>query len=922
MATPVLHAPTGGSGSEVRLIVDLADLSAGDLAEAGGKAANLGELIRFGFDVPAGFCVTTAAYRRAVRQTSVAAGSAVDGPAARAAVLAASFPADVAEAVRGAYLSLGSDVAVAVRSSATAEDLPGASFAGQQDTYLNVVGIDDVQGAIHRCWASLWTDRAISYRAAQGVDGAGIALAVVVQRMVDASVAGVLFTADPVTGRRHQAVIDAAPGLGEAVVSGAVDPDHFTVDTDTGTVLERRHGAGAEFCLTNRQVVELAQLGRRVELAFGAPQDIEWALDADSTAFRLTQSRPITTLFPLPRRRKALPDREVRVYFCVSLAQGLHRPITPLGIATFRVLGSAFLGLAGSPPTRTVDGPGGFAVAAERVFVDATPVLRSRIGRHIAPRLLDIMEARSAVVIRRLFDDPRFAVQPGSVRRAAPAMAGVMRRTRLPLTFLLSLASPRLARRRIDRMLDDLHHRPISGTHGTHGMHGTVAERVAGVTAFLAGALPLAPKVLPAAAAGFAALNLAGRLLPPSDREDLQVVRRSLPHNVTTEMDLELWQVAVEAQRDPMSATALRDETPAALVVQHRSGTLPPALQQSITDFLTRYGHRAVAEIDLGLPRWSEDPAHLFGVLAGYLLHQNELRSGGGDETTSPEAHFAAGATAAEEMIERLAGRAREAGRLGRVRAVAVRLLLRRGRDLIGLRETPKFLMITAFGRARHALLEIADDLVLAGALDDRSDVNFLDFDEIIAASTGIAVRDRIALRRATYRAELDRRHIPRVLLSDGTEPEAMNLADFTADHTADPNALTGTPASAGVVTATARVVLDPVDARLQPGEILVAPSTDPGWTPLFLTAGGLVMEMGGSNSHGAVVAREYGIPAVVGVAGATARIVTGMQVTVDGASGVVRLPPAEAGAAQVPAPITPTAPTAPAAPTASTVSA
>ena len=296
-------------------------------------------------------------------------------------------------------------MAVAVRSSATAEDLPGASFAGQQDTYLDVTGVDNVLDAVHRCWASLWTDRAVAYRSAQGIDGAAVALAVVVQRMVDATVAGVLFTADPVTGRRRQAVIDAAPGLGEAVVSGSVDPDRFVVDTATGTVLDRRPGSAPEVCLSDAQVLLLTRLGDRVEASFGAPQDIEWAFDATGHLW-LTQSRPITTLFPTPVRAKELPPQEIRAFFCVSLAQGLHRPITPIGLATFRVLGSAFLGLAGRGPDRLIDGPAGFAVAAGRIFVDATPALRSKVGRAVAPRMLDIMEARSAVVLRRLFEDP------------------------------------------------------------------------------------------------------------------------------------------------------------------------------------------------------------------------------------------------------------------------------------------------------------------------------------------------------------------------------------------------------------------------------------------------------------------------------------------------------------------------------------
>jgi phosphohistidine swiveling domain-containing protein len=877
MAVQAAEQSTEHAGGDDVLVVDLADLSAERIVEVGGKAANLGALITAGFDVPPGFCVTTAAYRAVVRGTAVQDGLTTDAAAARAAVLQAGVPHQVTAAIRTAYARWGADVAVAVRSSATAEDLPGASFAGQQDTFLGVVGIEDVLGAVHRCWASLWTDRAVAYRSAQGISGSGVALAVVVQRMVDATVAGVLFTADPVTGRRRQAVIDAAPGLGEAVVSGSVDPDHFVVDTATGAILERRHGATAGCCLTDRQLRTLSELGDRVEASFGVPQDIEWAFDGVGRLW-LTQSRPITTLFPQPLRHKPLPADEPRVFFCVSLAQGLHRPITPLGIAAFRLLGSAFLGLAGHPPDRIVDGPGGFAVAAGRVFVDATPMLRSSVGRKIAPRMLDVMEARSAVVLRELTRDERFSVQPGSGRRALPSVARVVVALRLPLVAGQALVSPPAAQRRVARLLDDLQTRPI------HAAGGDVRQRVDGVVALLAGALPLAPRVLPAAVVGFAALAVAGRLLRGSlpdggdaDWNALQTVLRGAPDNVTTAMDLTLWALAVEARRDPPSSAALQSATPSDLATRYRSGELPAVLQRGMAGFLARYGQRAVAEIDLGMPRWSEDPTHLFGVLAGYLRLD--------DEAAAPDRHFREGADEAMATIAMLAARARDR-RGGRVRAAAVGFCLRRARALAGLREMPKFLMITAIARARAVLLGIGDELAAAGALADPADVAYLDFDEIVAAASGVPVRTTVAQRRAEYAAELRRRHVPRVLLSDGTEPEAV-ARDAGPPQ---PGTLTGTPASAGVVTAIARVVLEPEHARLMPGEILVAPSTDPGWTPLFLTAGGLVMEMGGANSHGAVVAREYGIPAVVGVAGATEAITTGMRLTVDGANGTVVL--------------------------------
>ena len=855
------------------LVLDLAHLSADQIGAVGGKAANLGELIRAGFDVPPGFCITTEAYRLAVRGTAVEAGTSTDAPAARAAVLAAPFPEPVADAVRDAYARLesGGDGPVAVRSSATAEDLPGASFAGQQDTYLNVAGIDDVLDAVHRCWASLWTDRAVAYRTAQGIDGSGVALAVVVQRMVDAQSAGVLFTADPVTGRRRQAVLDAARGLGDAVVSGAVDPDHFVVDTRTGRILDRRRGGPADeraASLTDAQVRALASLGDRVEKAFGSPQDIEWALNADGHAW-LTQSRPITTLYPVPVRSAPLPADDTRVYFCISLAQGLHRPITPMGIAAFRVIGSGFLDLIGRRPERIVDGPSGFAVGGDRIFLDATPIVRSAVGREIMPRALDVMEARSAVVLRRLFADPRFSVRPGSRRRFLRSALRLAARIRLPFLVGRALISPAAVQRRMRRLAEEVRARDVPAG-------GDIPARVDGVVDLLFRTMPLAPRSLPGAAVGFAMLGIAGRLLRGSTApDDLQTVVRSAPDNVTTEMDLELWRVALRARDDADAASALATRTARELADDYRAGILPAVLQRGMTEFLGRYGHRGVAEIDLGLPRWSEDPTHLFGVLSGYLRLD--------PHAATPEQHFADGARDATTMIRTLTRRAR---RRGRLRAAAVRFCLRRARALVGVREMPKFLMITAMARARTTMLQIGGELADRSRIAEPEDVFFLDFEETKRAAAGDDLRTTVSERRDGYDAELRRRHVPRVLLSDGTELEAV-----ASGSAAQAGALRGTPASAGTVTAPARVVLDPVGARLEPGEILVAPSTDPGWTPLFLTAGGLVMEMGGANSHGAVVAREYGIPAVVGVPRATEAITTGAEVTVDGASGLVTLP-------------------------------
>ncbi len=892
-ATHLPSVPTRGD-----LVLDFDQIDAGMLATVGGKAANLGELTRAGLPVPPGLCVTTAAYDLVAGGAALgdvfdalAATAPDDVPAltalagrARAALLAAPVPAAVAEAITHGYAGLGADVPVAVRSSATAEDLPFASFAGQQDTYLNVVGAAAVLDAVTRCWASLWTDRAAVYRATNGIDHRGVRLAVVLQRMVDAEVAGVLFTANPVTGRRRQAVIDASPGLGEAVVSGAVNPDHFVVDTATGEIVTRRvgdkrlairslPGGGTErvtppdgtdrACLTDDQIRTLAALGDRVEAHYGTPQDTEWAIDATGGLW-LTQARPITTLYPLPASAPP-PGDQLRVYFCFGVAQGLYRPLTPMGLAGFRLLASSAARILGFPVTDRLTGPPAYAEAGQRLFVDVTGVLRSRAGRALMPRVLDVMEARSAAVLRSLFDEPRLSV---TARSRGPFARRVLRaavRHRVPMRAVHALARPDVLHRELDLIPADLRQRLTLPATATPAERLDLVER-----ALVEEVIPLGPRAMPAAAAGFVMLGLAGRLLGAALRPgELQTVLRGLPHNITTEMDLALWRLASDIRGDAAAAAVLLGTSTDDLAVRWRAGSLPPAVQHGLAEFLDRYGDRAVAEIDLGMPRWSDDPRHILGVVANYLRLD--------DPGLAPEMVFARGARDAEEMVESLVGRA------GRLQRPLVRFALGRARQLAGLREMPKYLIVVALAQVRRQLAAVGAALAAQGHIAAAEDVFFLDLVEARAGLAGADLRAAVARRREAYEAELRRRHIPRVLLSDGTEPEATTGAAGAPD-----GSLSGTPASAGTVTGVARVILEPVGAHLEPGEILVAPSTDPGWTPLFLTAGGLVMEMGGANSHGAVVAREYGIPAVVGVPDATGRIATAQRITVDGTAGTV----------------------------------
>ncbi len=890
------------------IVVPLTALRQDALALLGGKGANLAELMSAGLPVPPGFCITTVAYEMVASEARLekildAYGTGGKdsrhlAEVARNCLLGASLPARVVQAITEAYhvLGAGKSLPVAVRSSATAEDLPFASFAGQQETSLNVVGIEAVLDAVRRCFASLWTDRAVSYRASLGIDQHTVRLAVVVQCMIESDVSGVLFTAHPLTGKRRQAIIDANPGLGEAVVSGATNPDHFVVNTTTAEIVERHLGdkrviiRGTEgggitrtetsanqgcACLSDEQIRALAALGAQVEAHYGVPQDIEWAIDPLGKLW-LVQSRPITTLYPLPDNA---PERDdiLRVYFSLNVLQGVYRPFTPLGIALFRLLGSSIAGLIHLTPSNPEHGLSILVEAGGRLFFDITSALRTTIGRKYLLGAARIAEARSAALFQQLMTDPRLSLLPTPRWPLIRAFGSLLAETRAPIALIQTLLWPSTAHKRMAEVRAWLQSLNDEAAEEASTQDTTdLADRLIALEHLVLDRtkrlLRVIPPIMVCALGSYA---LSSKLLEDlATPHEMQIVLRGLPHNPTTEMDLELWALASLIRTDALAAQVVCETPPEQLALRYREGTLPPTLQLGLAEFLHVYGHRGVAEIDVGLPRWSEDPTHLLGVLANYL----QLN----DPDLAPDVQFHRGAQEAEVMVATLIQRARCKSWL---RSRLVGFFLKRVRALTGFREMPKFCLILLLAPIRRSLLLIGKSIEQAGWLEHAGDIFFLTFSEARAIVAGEDLRQIIRERHARYNHELQRRHLPRVLLSDGTEPTVTSQAsEFTEGM------LKGSPASPGRVTAQARVILDPIGARLEPGEVLVAPSTDPGWTPLFLTAGGLVMEMGGMMSHGAVVAREYGIPAVVGVAGATERIVTGQHVTVDGAAGTVAI--------------------------------
>jgi pyruvate,water dikinase len=865
---------------------------------------NLSALTRARFPVPPGFMVTTDAYRAFVeanhiqdRLLALVNSIAPDDPVALESAsvdiatlfTSGTIPRTIADSITSAYHALTTQqpnhpTPVAVRSSATAEDLPGLSFAGQQDTYLNVIGVEAVLNAVKKCWASLWTARAIGYRARNRIAPAGVTLAVVVQQLIASDSSGVLFTANPLTGLRSEMVIDASFGLGEAIVQGIVEPDHYEVDSTTWTITVRKIGAKALAILPNAegganelkrdaatqqalpddQIIALCRLAQRVADHYGSPQDLEWAW-ANGQLY-LLQSRPITSLFPVPKES----FDPLIVWFSFGAVQGLVGPITPLGREAIQHVAAGagmMFGLRLKPSEVDV-----FAPAGERIWIKISDVIRHPVGNRIFRELLGFIEPGVGRILHSLAADPRLGAGTGHLkfgtavrllRFASPIMVQLVR----------NLIDPANARSGFEAaIIEYLSKAQIPPAHDRFGRLANVIafmqERIANVFSFLM------PKFIPAFAPSMAALNLLNQL---GNQNLALAVTRGLPNNVTTEMDLVLWETATRIRADAQSATILREAEAEALAQRYLNGSLPAIAQTSLDQFLDRYGMRGVGEIDIGQPRWREDPTPVMHILQSYLSIAPD---------SAPDVMFARGDQAAQAAIDALAATVRQQPG-GWIKERLVRAAARRIRLLMGARESPKFFAVRVMGIARRALLEVGQEFVEAGTIDRPDDLFFLRFSELESLARD-EPRDWQALiseRRAVYESELRRPQAPRVLVSDGRAFYEGFGAEADNDHT-----LNGSPVSPGVAEGPVRVVLDPRRTRLEPGEILVCPGTDPAWTPLFMAAGALVTEVGGMMTHGSVVAREYGIPAVVGVEACTTRLKTGQRVRVDGNSGKVTI--------------------------------
>ncbi|HEY5197211.1 MAG TPA: rifamycin-inactivating phosphotransferase [Solirubrobacteraceae bacterium] len=860
-------------------VLDFQEIDQAQVAVVGGKGAHLGELSRIdGIRVPAGFCVTTDAFQRILGQAPsiddrldrLARVKPDDREAIRAlsaeirrALEGIAIPEDLASAITRRLARIGEQAAYAVRSSATAEDLPTASFAGQQDTYLNVAGPAAILRHISRCWASLFTERAVTYRLRNGFDHRRVQMAVVVQQMVLPQAAGILFTADPVTSNRKVACVEASFGLGEALVSGLVNPDVYRVRD--GEIVAKAlatkqlaiHASPAggthqqaieperqqQAALTDAHIVRLAQLGRRIEAHFGGPQDIEWCLaDGD---FWILQSRPITTLFPIP----AAGDRENHVYVSVGHGQMMTDAMKPLGLSLFQ--------LTALPPMHEAGG---------RLFVDVTRRLASPTTRVALLEVIGRGDPLTGDALQTILERGDFVPSLPDEGPAGPPSAGAPD----PIETDPAIVTELIGRSQASITALKREIRTKSGS---------------ALLEFILADIPELKRILfdPRSHQVFMGAMEASWWLNEhlevwlGEKNAADTLTQSVAHNVTSEMGLALLDVADVIRRHPSVVTFLQNVEDEGFLNELEGLSGGAQARDAIQAYLDMYGMRCAGEIDITRPRWSERPTTLVPVILGNIKN---FEPGAG------ERRFDQGRQEAWKKERELLAGLRVLPD-GERKAEETKRMIDLVRTFIGYREYPKYGMVSRYFVYKQALLEEAERLVQAEVLREKEDIFYLTLAELRDVVRTNQVDEQLIRRReAAFRSD-QALTPPRVLTSDG---EVIAGAYRRDDLPA--GVLVGLPVSAGTIEGRARVILDMAEADLEVGDILVTAYTDPSWTPLFVAIKGLVTEVGGLMTHGAVIAREYGLPAVVGVEHATQLIRDGERIRVHGTDGYVEILP------------------------------
>lgn len=849
-------------------------------ALVGGKGMNLGACSNIeGVHVPAGFCLTTEAYKRTLAENneftqllqrlSSLKTSDMDAireisETIRTLIQHTQIPSEITSDMDAALLDVGGyEMPFAVRSSATAEDLPHTSFAGQHDTYLNIIGRDALLQHISMCWASLFTERAIIYRIQNQFDHHKVQLAVVIQQMIFPEASGILFTADPITSNRKSLSIDASFGLGEALVSGLVSADSYTVQENTITnkiiatkklaIYSLKEG-GTETrpleksqqtkqTLTDQQILQLAKLGRKIEAYFGKPQDIEWCLAEG--IFYIVQSRPITTLYPIPE----VSEPGNRVYISVAHQQMMTDAMKPLGLSFYLMTTPATMYTAGG-----------------RLFVDITQSLSAKVSRDMMVNSLGqsdplIKDALLTVINKKGFlpplpteENPNQAPISGKPPvRGIPDPSSVFELVQNSENSIKSLKQT------------------IETKNGSD-LFDFIVEDLEELKRVL-----FNPTSIDAIMAGMDASAWLNEHIYQwlGEKNVADKLSESAPNNITSQMGLELLDVADVIRPYPIVRAYLEQTKNPDFLNELATLDGGAETRKALEEYLQKYGMRCAGEIDLTKTRWIENPLTLIPLILSNIKNF---------EPGASMHKFAQGEKEAFDKEHEILRRLQELPD-GEQKAMETKEKIDILRHFIGYREYPKYGMINRYFIYKLAFLRASEQLVNNGVLQNKEDIYFLYFEELReVVRTGHVDYELINARKRDF-ATFEKLTPPRILTSDG---EMIN-GKYKRENL-HKDAILGLPVSSGTVEGRARVILDMEKADLEDGDILVTAYTDPSWTPAFVSIKGLVTEVGGLMTHGAVIAREYGLPAVVGVENATTIIKDGQQIRINGTEGYIEI--------------------------------
>ena len=845
------------------------EISEQDFNLVGGKGYNLSKMINHDLSVPNGFVITASAYDEFIKQHGLAKKIdtilATDQPTKKKSRLIKEQFAQhtLSDQLETTVLQAFGQFAtgrVAVRSSATVEDLPGMSFAGQYSSYLNVTAENLIEKVL-LCWQSLWNQRAIDYRNKHDINSQ-FSHAVVVQEMIDAAVSGVIFTANPINGIRSEILVNSAFGLGEAIVSGEVHPDQYRIEKGNGRILEqeiaiKKNGLsiccdGIEYVplesrkqtqssLTEAQLQTIVSEANKIQDYFGTPQDIEFAFDKEGNFF-LLQSREITSLFPID---SFVQDGKLRAYLCTSAVMlGMKEPFTPLGFDLFSDMFPTIINVM-TARKEPIDNSF-IKMAAGRIYADMTYLLaKNFVGRQFGKTFAE-NDLPLKDTMNKMLDDhgKQFANQgykvkiPWGIFKYSFSMIGPYRKiSKIPSDSLYD---------ELKKLGEDLYQESQAKALALK----TVDEKIAFCQKALVDVFKLSQRQSLYCFA-FANLPKLEKKITKmyGNKFDANLINLAFPDCITVELGMELNHLAKFFAEKQIEPTA---EHP------------------KMVSFLEKFGHRSSIELDFGVKRWAEDPEYVLNLIKSYMVDGMYARNIAEHEETTQQVN---------QLINDLYETMKDDK--GERKARKFRQQLVEARIAAGMREYPKFNIVQMLALARKVMLTVGEEYQVEGLIDAPEDVFFLRVADIKSKEN---LRQKISENKEAYEKEMARTSIPRIVLNTGET--------YYSAQTFDPNSnvLQGMPLSPGTYEGKIRVVFDPSNSQLQEGEIMVTESTNPAWTPLFIAAKGLIMEYGGPVSHGGIVAREYGIPAVVGIPSATNRLTDGQMVRVNGEMGTVEI--------------------------------